>query len=377
MMIYLDYAATTPMLDEAVNVYSNVAKEMFGNPSSLHDLGTHSKSLLELCRKELAALLNGKENGIYFTSGGTESNFLALQALIDAHSYKGKHIITTRTEHSSIYNFLLKLEKEGYKITYLPVNKSGEISLVDLEQALTSETILTTIQHANSETGVIQPVLEISKLLKQHQVLFHSDCVQTFGKLPIDLHKIPFDSLSISSHKIYGPKGVGAVYINPSVKWNPFVPNTTHEKGLRPGTVNVPGIAAFITAAQMIVKDLEAERARFNELRGVFIDCLKSVIDKVDIIQASSDKQLQHIVGLRIKGIEGQYSMLEFNRKGIAISTGSACQVGQQTPSRTMLAAGKTEEEARQFIRISFGKQTSKEDIEKAAIVCKNICNNL
>jgi cysteine desulfurase len=373
-MIYLDYAATTPMSDEALRIYNETAKTYFGNTSSLHDIGSSASRLLDICRKELAKLIHTDEKGIYFTSGGTESNVLAVRSLIQAHRHKGNHLITTATEHASLHHLFQQLETEGYDVTYLPVDSSGTISLKDLEEAITPQTILASIHHANSEIGTIQPIREIGQILRQHKVLFHSDCVQTFGKIHVDVENMMIDSLSISSHKIYGPKGIGAVYIRPSVKWKPCLPGTTHENGFRPGTVNVPGIASFITAAQQICTNLPNEHARLVQLRQYFI----SLIHKNQLpitIEGHGENVLPNIIGLSVHGVEGQYTMLECNRYGIAISTGSACQIGKQAPSRTMIAIGKNKEEAKQFVRISLGKWTTANDMETVISVLKNICN--
>ncbi|MDF0726783.1 IscS subfamily cysteine desulfurase [Cytobacillus sp. S13-E01] len=374
-MIYLDYAATTPMRDEALQVYSDVAKKMYGNPSSLHDIGTKAKNLLEGCREELALLLNADTKGIYFTSGGSDANILAIQSLISANRKRGNQIITTQLEHSSILNLCKRLEGDGYIVTYLHVNSHGEVDLDELENAITDQTILASIHHVNSEIGVIQPLKQISAILKKHNIIFHSDCVQSFGKLPLDVIDIGVDSISISSHKIYGPKGVGAVYINPIVKWQGQFPFTTHEGGFRPGTVNVPGISGFVTAAQLIYNEMTSEQSRILELRKRLIDGVENLNYPFEMLN-DSFKQLPNILGLLLIGIEGQYTMLECNRYGIAISTGSACQVGQQTPSKTMLAIGKSPENAKQFIRLSFGKYTTTDDIDKTIDVFKNLLEN-
>ncbi|WP_044894659.1 IscS subfamily cysteine desulfurase [Bacillus alveayuensis] len=372
-MIYLDYAATTPMSDEALRVYNEIAKAYFGNTSSLHDIGSSAARLLDICRKELAKLIHADEKGIYFTSGGTESNVLAVRSLIQAHRHKGNHLITTAAEHASLHHLFQQLEAEGYCVTYLPIDSSGTISLKDLEEAITPQTILASIHHANSEIGTIQPIREIGQILRQHQVLFHSDCVQTFGKIHVDAEAMMIDSLSLSSHKIYGPKGIGAVYIHPSIKWKPCLPGTTHESGFRPGTVNVPGIASFVTAAQQICMNLCDENKRLTKLRKYFI----RLIEKHQLpitIEGHREHVLPNIIGLSVHGVEGQYTMLECNRHGIAISTGSACQVGQQAPSRTMMAIGKSKEEAKQFVRISLGKWTTANDMKNLISVLENIC---
>ncbi|WP_226544928.1 IscS subfamily cysteine desulfurase [Bacillus thuringiensis] len=361
MMIYLDYAATTPMSEEALHTYMKAASQYFGNEQSLHDIGGTASSLLQVCRKTFADMIGGKEQGVFFTSGGSESNYLAIQSLLKARSEK--HIITTPMEHASIRSYFQSLQSEGYTITEIPVDKSGVIHLDDLESAITENTVLASIQHGNSEIGTVQNIAEIGALLKKYNVLFHSDCVQTFGKLPINVFEMGIDSLSVSAHKIYGPKGVGACYINPQARWKQIFPGTSHEKGFRPGTVNVPGIAAFLTAAENILKNQQKESLRFKELRSYFLRHLQALPLEIQV-EGHSTSCLPHIVGVTIKGIEGQYTMLECNRHGIAISTGSACQVSKQEPSKTMLAIGKTYEEAKQYVRFSFGQQTTKDQID-------------
>ncbi|ASK62580.1 cysteine desulfurase [Virgibacillus phasianinus] len=373
-MIYLDYAATTPMSEESLDIFNQVSKSFFGNPNSMHDVGSRASRLLDTSRKELAALLDCPHQGIYFTSGGSESNILALSSLIDAHNGKGNHLITTISEHSSVYHFFKKMENAGFDVTYLPLDEHGQVQLDSVRKAIRKTTILASIQYGNSEIGTIHPIESIGTLLHQHQILFHCDAVQAFGKVPISLTTLKIDSLSISSHKLYGPKGVGAVYINPEVKWQAQITNTTHEMGFRPGTVNVPGIAAFVTSAIAVCNDRIKEQGRIDSLRSALMNELKQATVKSHIEGHPTD-YLPHILGLRIDGMEGQYVMLEGNRYGIAISTGSACQVGKQEPSRTMKALGYSDSSAKQFIRLSFGKHTTTEDIGKTAETLRYIIN--
>ncbi|MFT4414266.1 IscS subfamily cysteine desulfurase [Fredinandcohnia humi] len=375
-MIYLDYAATTPIRDEVLQVYMEVSRSYFGNPNSLHDIGSKAKQLLELCRLELADKINAEAEGIYFTSGGSESNLLAIRSIVDGYKHRGNHLITSATEHSSVHNLFRQLETEGFKVTYLPVTLEGQVKVEDVKAAITDRTILASIQHANPEIGTIQTIEEIGKVLRENQVIFHSDCVQTFGKVSIDVKKAHIDSLSISSHKIYGPKGVGACYISPSVAWKMQVPDTFHENGFRPGTVNVPGIAAFVTAAQLICDEMGINTKKYQLLRQKLITGIQD-IDHTITIEGHPSHHLPHIVGLSISGTQGQYIMLECNRCEIAISTGSACQIGQQKPSKTMLAIGKTHDEAKQLIRLSFGTGTKEIHIEKVLEVLKTITKNL
>ena len=341
-MIYLDYAATTPISEKALQAYAEASKHFYGNSSSLHDIGSDAADLLELCREKLSGWLNCDRKGIYFTSGGTESNILAITSLIDARKHLGNHLITTECEHSSVYNLFKKLEKSGFKVTYVPVKKDGMIDLHALKNAVKDTTILASIQHVNSETGVIQPIRKIARILHKNNVLYHCDMVQSFGKIPVNIEELQIDSVSVSGHKVYGPKGVGAVYINPKIKWQPQLPGTTHEQGFRPGTVNVPGICSFTVAADEALEHMETEQQRIKALREELVSRLKK--NPRITIEECKESQLPNILGLRIEGMEGQYAMLECNRSGLAISTGSACAIGMQEPSRTIMAMGRTKE---------------------------------
>jgi cysteine desulfurase len=362
-MIYFDFAATTPLDSEAAEVYVQASTEYFGNSSSLHDIGGQSLDLLENCREELANLLGVNKKGLYFTSGGSEGNFLAIEALVSAPKKQGKHIIACMAEHSSIHGVLNRLE--GYSITYLPFNLSGLINVEELVGAITQETVLVIAQHINSEIGTIQPIETIAHICKEQDIHFHSDFVQSFGK--IDLKKIAplVSSFSFSGHKIYGPKGIGGAYIDPAISWSPFFPGGSHERGFRPGTVNVPAIAAMTVAAQKTNDHIGENHNKFIALRTALIESLDPIKEFVHIHQADPRSQLPSIIGLRISGIEGQWMMLECNRYGFAISTGSACQIGLQSPAKVTQALGLNNQESKEFIRISFGSSTTKEDVLK------------
>ncbi|MBU9720766.1 MULTISPECIES: IscS subfamily cysteine desulfurase [Bacillaceae] len=367
-MIYLDHAATTPMSRTALDVYVKAAEEFFANPSSLHEQGDKTKQLLDKCRSELSQLIHAHSDEIYFTSGGTESNIRALQSLYLGCKDKGNHVITTVLEHPSVQSFFVDLEKNGVEVTYLGVDTNGVISIEELEKSLRSDTILASIQHINSEIGVIQPIREIGNLLKKHGVLFHSDCVQSFGKIPIEVDTFSIDAISISSHKVYGPKGVGAVYLSRNTPWKAVDAFTSHEGGFRPGTVNTPGIAAFTTAAVDAVHQLDNSIKYMWELRALLINELSDISHLITIEGGTdSEKQLPHIIGLGIKGIEGQYMLLTLDRHGVCISTGSACQAGKQDPSIAMKALGKSTQEAKRFFRISLGRHTTQEEIIETA----------
>ncbi|MFB3160687.1 IscS subfamily cysteine desulfurase [Neobacillus sp. 179-J 1A1 HS] len=362
-MIYFDFAATTPLDSEAAEVFLQASTEFFGNSSSLHDFGGQSQDLLENCREELANLLGINKKGLYFTSGGSEGNFLAIEALLSAPKKAGKHIIAGMAEHSSIHGILDRLE--GYSITYLPLNSSGLINIEELANAITPDTVLVIVQHVNSEIGTIQPLEDIARICREHDIHFHSDFVQSFGK--VELKKITplVSSFSFSGHKIYGPKGVGGVYVDPAISWRAFFPGGSHERGFRPGTVNVPAIASMTAAAQKIHDQLVQSHDHFLQLRSTLIESLNPIKDSVVVFEAAPDSQLPSIIGLRISGVEGQWMMLECNRYGFAISTGSACQIGMQAPAKVTQALGLSPQEAKEFIRISFGKTTKMEDVVK------------
>jgi len=371
-MIYLDYAATTPMSEEALETFVSASKHYFGNERSLHDIGSNASLLLEACRKQLAGFLNASPASIYFTSGGTESNILGIQTLIKSTKKPGRHILTTTLEHSSISNYVKVLEEQGFEVSYIPVDKNGIVSVDLIKEAIRDETILGIFQHINSEIGAIQPIVEIANLFKPLNIMLHCDCVQSFGKLEINVSEFDVSSISISSHKLYGPKGVGALYINPKLTSQPIYPGTSHESGIRPGTVNVPAIASFVTATGHIIHSKNLDQQRYSSLRQVFRNEFKDS-QKLVRFEGSDDHCIPNIIGMRIIGLEGQFVMLECNRHQFAISTGSACAIGMQKPSETMLAIGRTEHEAKQFFRISIGKDTKEEDLTKLASTLKLI----
>jgi len=371
-MIYLDYSATTPMSEEALETFVSASKHYFGNERSLHDVGSNASLLLETCRKQLASFLNASPASIYFTSGGTESNILGLQTLLKSTKKPGRHILTTTLEHSSISNYVKVLEEQGFEVTYIPVNQNGIVSVDLIKKAIRDDTILGIFQHVNSEIGAIQPIKDIAKLFKPFNIMLHCDCVQSFGKLDINLAEFDVSSISISSHKLYGPKGVGALYINPKLTSQPIYPGTSHESGIRPGTVNVPAIASFVTAVGHIINSKNHDQQRYLSLKQIFHNELKDV-EKLVRFEGSDDDCIPNIIGMRINGLEGQFVMLECNRHQFAISTGSACAIGMQKPSETMLAIGRSEHEAKQFFRISIGKYTNEEDLTKLASTLKLI----
>lgn len=371
-MIYLDHSATTPMSETALSTYNEVSRTYFGNESSLHDAGDQAHQLLRYNKEQLAQFINGEPDGFYFTHGGSDSNILALLSLAYGNKQRGKHIITSPLEHPSVYQALDRLRKEGFIIDEVAVNENGEVSLSSLQELLRPDTILVTICHAPSETGVIQPLQAIADTLPK-EVVFHTDAVQSFGKIPIDKRQLGVDALSFSAHKVYGPKNTGAVYIDPQVSWRSIYDNVTHQHGFKPGTVDIPGITAFVAAAKELHENLSERATMWTEMRKDFIQQLNK---DIFVPIGDQDNRLPHHIAMRARGFEGQWMMLECNRRGIAISSGSACKVSLSDPPKSLLAMGLTAEEAHGLFRISFGKGTTRTQLMETAKVLNEITSN-
>lgn len=372
-MIYFDHAATTPMSKTARDVYSRVAEQYFGNPSSLHDAGSEAERVLESSRKIIAGLLQVNERGLYITGSGSEASFLSIVSLAKAHMSSGNHIITSSAEHSCVKNSCNWLENHGFEVTRLNVDQNGSVSTDALKKAIKPNTILASIQHANSEMGGVNDMEVIGSFLDDHNIIFHSDCVQTFCKLPINIEAWKLDAVSVSAHKINGPKGIGAAWVSPSLNWEPFLPGTTHEKRFRPGTVDVPAVASFAAAAKEKHGLMDQYSSKMERLRTLFLEELDDLTGSELFVEESESHQLPNIIGLRIANIEGQYAMLECSQKGLGISTGSACRVNEQNPSPTLLAMGYSEPEARQFVRCSFGMENSDREMVEAAKILRSV----
>lgn len=356
-MIYLDYAATTPMLDVSIDAYSQAAKRIYGNTSSLHDAGGQAAFVLENARAVVAKKLGVNRDGVIFTGGGTEGNILAILSL--ARAGKGKHVITSSAEHTSVHAAMNALEREGYEITKLPLTSNGIVDVKLLESFIRKDTVLIAIQHVNSEIGTIQPVKEIGEVAKKYNIPIHVDCVQSFCKLDISEFSPLVDGIAVSAHKIGGPKGCGAVYLNPRRRTVPVFPGVTHEKGLRGGTIDTPAIFAFATSIENFHYDSE----RYWNLRKLLKEKLADT--SCYFIEGDEAHQLPSICGLCIKGAEGQYVMLRLNEEGICISTGSACDINSASGTKAILAMGHGLSEARTFFRVSFGMDTTEEHIRK------------
>ncbi|WP_229672296.1 IscS subfamily cysteine desulfurase [Pullulanibacillus camelliae] len=368
----MDYAASTPMSKQSLGVYQQVATTLFANAMSLHDEGSAARDLVMHCRQQLAMAVNGEMEGMIFTSGGSESNWIALYGLAMGHRQRGRHILTIKGEHPSITRTLATLKPLGFDIEEVPVNANGIVELETLERYLKKETILVALAHVNGEIGTIQPIDAIGRLLHARGVLFHVDAVQSFGKLAIDVRGCHISSLSVSSHKIFGPKGVGACYIHPLLYVEPLLPNISHENGLRQGTVNVPGIAAFMAASEDALNKREEHWQQVTRIKESMISRLEALHLPL-IIEGSIGETSPYFLAFRMKGREGQWVMLEANRHGLALSSGSACSLTDHEPSPTLLALGRTETEAHELVRLSFSWKTTEAEVHKAATILAHI----
>ncbi|MFX0039334.1 MAG: cysteine desulfurase NifS [Promethearchaeota archaeon] len=368
--VYFDNAATTPMDPKVIEEVSKHFKETYGNSSSLHSLGQKAGQILLKSRETIASLINAARDDIFFTSSGTEADNLAIFGVASKNKKRGNHIITSSIEHHAVENPCRELEKKGFKVSFLPVDKYGLINTKDLENAITKNTFLISIMFANNEIGTIQPIKEIGALANKHDIIFHTDAVQAFGKIPIDVNEMNIDLLSASAHKIYGPKGVGMLYIrNKGVKqgWGKFIEPLMygggHERDMRPSTVNVPGIAGFAKAVELAKDEMEEETHRQIKLRDKIINW---VIENIEdsYLNGHPTQRLPNNVNLGFRYIEGESIVLDLDMEGIETSTGSACSSKSLDPSHVLLAIGLKPEEAHGSLRVSLGRFTTEADVD-------------
>ena len=362
--IYLDYAATTPVHPEVVKAMNPYFTEIFGNPSSVHSCGQEARAGVEAAKKEAASFIGALPEEVVFTSGGTESDNFAIKGIVDANESKGNHIITSSVEHHAVLECCHFLEKRGYKITYLPVDKYGMVNPDDVKKAITSKTILVSVMHASNEVGTIQPIAEIGHITHEAGVYFHTDAVQTFGHLPLNVRELKVDLLSVSGHKLYGPKGVGLIYIKKGTKITPFMQGGGQEDGRRGSTYNVPGIAGLGKAVEIAKGEMDEEARRLSSLRDRLI---KGLVEKIDYAKLNGhpEKRLPNNINISIAFIEGEATLLSLDLAGICASTGSACSSESLEPSHVLTAMKIPAEEARCSIRFSLGKWTEPADIDK------------
>jgi len=363
--IYMDYSATTPVKKEVVDAMIPFFSETFGNASSPHYFGREAKKVLMKARDTIAETLNAKSDEIYFTAGGTESDNWAIRGAMTFIKTKGKHMITTTIEHHGVLHPAEALEKEGYDVTYLPVDENGLIRLEDLKAAIRPDTALISIMFINNEIGTMQPIKEIGEIAKAHNIIFHTDAVQAYGNVKIDVEELNIDMLSISSHKIYGPKGVGALYMRKGTPVAPFMIGGAQEKKRRAGTENMPGIVGFAKAAEIAHAQLEDHIERLTKLRDRLI---KGLLEKIDYTRLNGHPTKRHPgnVNISFEFIEGEALLLMLDHQGIAGSSGSACTSGSLDPSHVLMGIGLTHEIAHGSLRLSLGDFTTEEDVDTA-----------
>lgn len=376
-MIYLDNAATTKTAPEVVEAMLPYFTEMYGNPSSVYDFAGKSKDAVTKGREQIANVLGAKKEEIYFTAGGSEADNWALKATFEAYKSKGNHIITTKIEHHAILHTCEYLEKErGAKITYLDVDENGVVKLDELEKAITPETILISVMFANNEIGTLQPIKEIGMIAKEHGILFHTDAVQAFGQVPINVDELGIDMLSSSGHKLNGPKGIGFLYIRKGVKIRSFVHGGAQERKRRAGTENVPGIVGFGVAAERAMRSMADRTAKEIKVRDHLISRITSEIPYVKL-NGHPQKRLPNNVNVSFQFVEGESMLLMLDGFGICASSGSACTSGSLDPSHVLLAIGLPHEIAHGSLRLTLSEETTMEDADFVVDKLKDIVANL
>jgi len=366
MHIYLDYNSTTPVDRAVLDAMLPYFADNFGNASSIHSSGQRGRSAVDAARDSVAALIGAKTAEIIFTSGGTEADNLALFGSVAASNHSRKHIITTAIEHHAVLNAAQALEKQGIDVTYVPVVASGIVDPQDVRRALRPETILISVMHANNELGTIQPIEEIGRIAAEADVYFHCDAVQSAGKLPLDVNRLGVDLLSISAHKIYGPKGVGALYVRAGTPLEPQFHGGHHERDRRPGTENVPGIVGFGKAAELARVRLTTDSAQIESLRDRLEKMLLNSLASVRV-NGDRSRRIPNTTNLVFTSAGGEALVIALDLQGVACSTGAACSSGAVEPSHVLLAIGLSPDEARSSLRFSLGRTTTAAEIDRAA----------
>jgi cysteine desulfurase len=374
MNVYLDNSATTAMAPEVIEAMLPYFSEEIGNAQSVHSFGQRAKAAVEKARREVAALINAAPAEIVFLSGGTEADNLAVRGIAEAHGDHGRHIITTRIEHPAVLATCEALEGIGYRVTYLPVSRSGIVSIDDLRQALSDDTILISVMLANNETGTVQPIEDIAGVVAEARARgldhlhLHTDAVQAIGKIPVDVKRLGVDLLSLSGHKIHGPKGIGALYVRKGTRLAKLLYGGHHERDRRPGTENVPGIVGLGRAAEMARTQLDERGSRMRELRD---HLEQELISRFPGVRVNGDKEqrVPNVSNMSFDGVDGESLLIALDLKGIAVSTGSACASGSLEPSHVLQALGLTRDEVRGSLRFSLGAYTTREEIDYAVSV--------
>jgi cysteine desulfurase len=374
--IYLDYAATTPTHPDVVKAMLPYFTEAFGNPSSIHSYGQEAKGAIEEARVKVASLISARGEEIVFTSGGTGADNFAIKGVAFANESRGNHIITSSVEHHAVIETCKFLERRGFRVTYLPVDGYGLVDLDDVRKAITDKTILISVMRANNEMGTIEPIAEIDKIAKEAGVYFHTDAVQAVGHIPVDVNELGVDLLSMSAHKLYGPKGVGALYIRKGTKLTPFMHGGEQERRRRASTENVPGIVGFGKAAELARQEMSEEAERLTCLRDRLI---KGLLEQIDHTRLNGHPimRLPNNVNVSVDFVEGESMLLNLDLEGICASTGSACSSSSLEPSHMLLAIGLSHEQAHGSLRFSLGKWTTEEEIERVLDVLPSVVAKL
>ncbi len=375
-MIYMDHSATSPVDPEVFKAMEPYFVDSFGNASTLYSLGREARKTMESSRKMVASLIGANSDEVIFTSGGTESDNIAIKGTAYKLRNKGNHIITSNIEHPAVDETCKYLEKNGFEVTYLPAGKDGIVDISDLESAITDKTILITIMHANNEIGTIQPIKEIGEIARENKIYFHTDAVQSVGKIPVNVNNLNVDMLSLSAHKLYGPKGIGALYIKKGVRLEPILHGGGHEKGIRPGTENVAGIVGLGKACEIAEHNLEQTSQYVTAIRDEIIKRVLSEIEQ-SYLNGHPTNRLPNNINFRFTGIEGESLVLHLDSKGIASSTGSACSSKKLEPSHVLMALGLKEVDAHGSLRLTLGKENKVEEIDYVVESIKDAVNTL
>ena len=374
--IYLDHAATTPTHPEVVAAMLPYFTDAFGNPSSIHSLGQESRAAVEESREQIARLIGAQSEEIIFTSGGTEADNYAIKGVTYANRHKRNHIITTSIEHHAVLEPCKFLKEQGFKVTYLPVDRNGLIDPEDARKAITDETILISVIHANNEIGTIEPISEIGRIAKEKGIYFHTDAVQTTGRIPVNVDELGVDLLAMSAHKLYGPKGVGALYIRRGTRIGSFMHGGSQERGRRASTENVPAIVGFGKAVEIAQKEMDGEMKRLVPLRDKLIQGLLERIDQIHL-NGHPSQRLPNNVNVSVAFVEGESMGISLDLEGIAASTGSACTSDALEASHVLLAIGLPGELAQGSLRFSLGRDTTEEGIDRVLEVFPRIVARL
>ncbi len=361
--VYFDNSATTKLDEEVLKEMMPYLKEHYGNASSIYKIGRQSKEAIEEAREKVAKVLNCETDEIYFTAGGSESDNTAIRGIAYKYQNKGKHIITSKIEHPAVLDTCRQLEKEGYEVTYLNVKNDGIIDLEELKQAIKPETILITIMFANNEIGTIQPIKEIGKIAKEHNIIFHTDAVQAVGSELIDVKNMNIDALSMSAHKFYGPKGIGVLYVRKNVEFQKFINGGHQERNKRAGTENVPAIVGLGKAIEIAYKNLNEHTDKIRKLRDYYISEVQKRIPDITI-NGNMEERLPGNSNISFKNVDGESLLINLDLKGIYASSGSACTSGSLDPSHVLIAIGLSNELARSSLRVTIGKYNTKEEVD-------------